>query len=211
MQMAYLRERNEDGLLCEAGIGIKSVVITNGGTAAGAQEAGAASDARDTDVDAEQAETMGRGVFALRDFKAGDLILEESPLAFAPRDVLLSLPRFLLFSLSLISDTKCVVGQTLHCAQCLRKLAASTAAATCPHCRLDSYCSDRCSVRAVCAASAAMVRGADPKAHTGAQRRPGRVIIDCSARRPKRTPKQRGRPSGTSTPCAANRPAPTRS
>lgn len=102
MQMAYLRERNEDGLLREAGIGIKSVVITNGGTAAGAQEAGAASDARGTDVGAgaEQADTMGRGMFALRDFKAGDLILEESPLAFAPRDVLLSLPLSFSFSLS---------------------------------------------------------------------------------------------------------------
>ncbi|ELR14357.1 MYND finger domain containing protein [Acanthamoeba castellanii str. Neff] len=129
-QMAYLRERNEDGLLREAGIGIKSVVITNGGTAAGAQEAGAASDASGADVDAgaEQAETMGRGMFALRDFKAGDVILEESPLAFAPRD--------------------CVVAQMLHCSQCLRKLAASTAAVTCPHCRLDPYCSDRCAAEA---------------------------------------------------------------
>ena len=79
--MAYLRERNEDGLLREAGIGIKSVVITSGGTAAGAQEAGAASDVPGTDVDAaEQAATMGRGMFALRDFKAGDLLLFQQPI-----------------------------------------------------------------------------------------------------------------------------------
>ncbi len=91
MQTAYLRERNDDGLLREAGIGIKSVIITSGGAAV--QGAGAASDARGTDgAGAKQADTMGRGMFALRDFKAGDLILEESPLAFAPRDVLLSLP-----------------------------------------------------------------------------------------------------------------------
>lgn len=78
MQEAYLKERNADALMQQAQVAIACMPAGSEGDAGGKTEE-------------EGSREMGRGIFALRDFKAGEVIMEESPLAFAPRDVLLIL------------------------------------------------------------------------------------------------------------------------